>query len=540
MSYPQQAKETLPRDFIILPGETRASIFLVRPEDRLLWNERDEEWRSSALSNLAAIRYNPMYSEIITRNYRGPTLTIEDWLYALPEPIRSQALHNMNGAMKNELRDSLADALRDAFIWDETDEYFDFWDRIHDDIKGDNLLTVLESDLEQLIYNLSAMHVFLGKPEQFGGEPATTDSLYFHEGGIWRHGFREGAYHITTLRNHNLITSQYRGSPRTALEWFGLLPGLIRQRAIDATRAQSPENMSTVYSSLRNALESSFTWRTAREGSTYWTSIRVQVEMGLIPSGQVPISTNPERQPEPTGNAYIEHIMERLNIRYCMIGKPEHFVGRTPANLHYYIGGRWRSTDCPVGGAYHAVPRGRVIISLYHGPARTALEWFGLLPKVIRERAIAAVKAQDESRLGTTYDCLPKAIDLSTAWNDSAEGPEYWNAVYDAVNHCRIPDPSSLPWGRSSGIALATALTLPQAPPEEPSIPKLDTWLATQVRARFKWAKFVAKNPNEKVSAYSSEPWLSKKKKSYWATNGKEEEVDIAIDKKWRDSLMRI
>lgn len=63
--------------------------------------------------------------------------TIKEWLQTLPEPYRGLALFNLKtvpmavGRAAVPMR-SLADALFDAFFWDESPEGNTFWSEVHD------------------------------------------------------------------------------------------------------------------------------------------------------------------------------------------------------------------------------------------------------------------------------------------------------------------------------------------------------------------------------------------------------------------------
>ena len=63
---------------------------------------------------------------------------------------------------------------------------------------------------------------------------------------------------------------------------------------------------------------------------------------------------------------------------------------------------------------------------------KTAEEHFKDLYK--KDRALAtrnAVKSGID--LQNQYECLKDALDISFCWNDSPEGPEYWEEVHDAL-----------------------------------------------------------------------------------------------------------
>jgi len=56
-------------------------------------------------------------------------LTIREWLKTLPEPIRTQALTNLESEVENanRERDSLASAIGGAFTWSESPEGHTYW-----------------------------------------------------------------------------------------------------------------------------------------------------------------------------------------------------------------------------------------------------------------------------------------------------------------------------------------------------------------------------------------------------------------------------
>lgn len=51
---------------------------------------------------------------------------ISEWLEELPEPARSQAIHNF-GDDDDEVVDSLENAIYEAFYWNETPEGLEYW-----------------------------------------------------------------------------------------------------------------------------------------------------------------------------------------------------------------------------------------------------------------------------------------------------------------------------------------------------------------------------------------------------------------------------
>lgn len=65
---------------------------------------------------------------------------IKEWLQDLPEPARSQALHNMWWEDADTLQESLADALRQAFNWSKSPEKYIYWHNIHAELVGNDPL----------------------------------------------------------------------------------------------------------------------------------------------------------------------------------------------------------------------------------------------------------------------------------------------------------------------------------------------------------------------------------------------------------------
>lgn len=66
------------------------------------------------------------------------------WLRRLPDDIREKAMTNYRngyrirseyGYSKNPKVDSLSNAIADAFVWSDTPEGGDFWEKIHDEIQ---------------------------------------------------------------------------------------------------------------------------------------------------------------------------------------------------------------------------------------------------------------------------------------------------------------------------------------------------------------------------------------------------------------------
>jgi hypothetical protein len=62
--------------------------------------------------------------------------TIREWLKTLPEPYRGLALRNLDNvpigtACADAQRDTVDEALFDAFFWGESPETSDFWYDIH-------------------------------------------------------------------------------------------------------------------------------------------------------------------------------------------------------------------------------------------------------------------------------------------------------------------------------------------------------------------------------------------------------------------------
>jgi hypothetical protein len=63
--------------------------------------------------------------------------TIREWFEELPEPHRSQAIENgensQNYAM-DDITSSLSGALSGGFVWSESKEGDDYWDKFRDDL----------------------------------------------------------------------------------------------------------------------------------------------------------------------------------------------------------------------------------------------------------------------------------------------------------------------------------------------------------------------------------------------------------------------
>lgn len=56
-----------------------------------------------------------------------PKKPIKEWLQDLPEPARSQALHNMWWEDADTLQESLTAALYQAFNWSKSPEGYSYW-----------------------------------------------------------------------------------------------------------------------------------------------------------------------------------------------------------------------------------------------------------------------------------------------------------------------------------------------------------------------------------------------------------------------------
>jgi hypothetical protein len=59
--------------------------------------------------------------------------TIREWLNELPEDVRDKAIANTEeNVLAIKFYTNLADALNGAFIWEESQQGFDYWNEIHD------------------------------------------------------------------------------------------------------------------------------------------------------------------------------------------------------------------------------------------------------------------------------------------------------------------------------------------------------------------------------------------------------------------------
>lgn len=100
-------------------------------EDKIMTieGEEAEKWNNHNLSvaqfvqlhNMNLFKDNPINWNIEQR------LTIYEWLQQLPEPIKDKAIRNLYDESKDLRRESLADALFCAFIFEDTPEGHNYW-----------------------------------------------------------------------------------------------------------------------------------------------------------------------------------------------------------------------------------------------------------------------------------------------------------------------------------------------------------------------------------------------------------------------------
>lgn len=61
-------------------------------------------------------------------------MTAKEWFLTLPEPYGQMAINNTSKIKLKEVYEQLSLALVFSFTWKFTDEGFDFWEAIHDNI----------------------------------------------------------------------------------------------------------------------------------------------------------------------------------------------------------------------------------------------------------------------------------------------------------------------------------------------------------------------------------------------------------------------
>jgi hypothetical protein len=109
-------------------------------EDKIMTIEgaEAEKWNNYnlAVAQLAQLHnMNPFKDNPINWNIEHQ-LTIYEWLQQLPEPIKDKAIRNLYDENKDLRRESLADAIYCAFVFEYTPEGHNYWVEIANQYLG--------------------------------------------------------------------------------------------------------------------------------------------------------------------------------------------------------------------------------------------------------------------------------------------------------------------------------------------------------------------------------------------------------------------